>query len=99
MAKPWAKSFYNSRLWQDTRRLALQRDRYTCQDCGYRAEEVHHIIELTAENINDVNISLNIENLMCLCRECHARHTHKISAVADEYIFDSDGYVSPHSKT
>lgn len=39
------------------------------------AEEVHHIKELTPENIDDASVSLNLDNLVSLCRECHkARH-------------------------
>ena len=54
-----------------------------CQDCLAEgrytpAEEVHHIIELTPENIHSPSVSLNPDNLVSLCRECHrARHTQK----------------------
>lgn len=56
-----------------------------CQDCLAEgrytpAEEVHHIIELTPENINSPSIALNPDNLVSLCRECHrARHTGRVS--------------------
>ena len=32
----------------------------------------HHIIPVTAKNVNDPQISLNADNLMALCTECHA---------------------------
>ena len=39
------------------------------------AKEVHHIEELTPENIYRPEISLNFDNLVALCKECHkARH-------------------------
>lgn len=34
-------------------------------------EIVHHVIELTPENINDENITLNYSNLELVCRNCH----------------------------
>ena len=49
----------------------LMRDRFVCQRCGRPAQEVHHIIHLTKENINDVTISLNSKNLVSLCKDCH----------------------------
>lgn len=36
-------------------------------------KEVHHIIHLTAENVNDPYISLNENNLETLCRDCHQK--------------------------
>lgn len=70
----------------------MKRSAGLCEDClkGNRytpAEEVHHIIELTPENINDPNITLNPSNLVALCRECH-RKRHG----ARERRFDVDEY-------
>lgn len=94
MAKPYAKAFYNSRAWRDARQLALHRDRYTCAYCAKRAEEVHHIIELSPENINDVNVTLNLDNLMSLCHNCHNRVTHGNGGdVQEGYCFDENGFV------
>jgi hypothetical protein len=43
-----------------------------CECCGKRAgEEVHHVIHLTENNIDDTNITLNAENLRLLCKSCH----------------------------
>lgn len=78
--KPWAEGFYKSAAWKHCRELCMRRDAYLCRDClangVYRpAEEVHHIVELTPENISDPAVSLNPANLVSLCRECHrARH-------------------------
>jgi 5-methylcytosine-specific restriction enzyme A len=96
MAKPWAKAFYRSGLWQAVRREVLRRDHYTCQDCEGRAEEVHHIIELTPENVHDRMIALNPDNLMSLCHDCHTKRTHSEGDVTDGYRFDEDGQVTPH---
>lgn len=74
--RDFAKQFYKSKTWQKVRDQVWKRDRGLCQWCLEKGiikqgEEVHHIIELTAENITDTGISLNPDNLVTLCRECH----------------------------
>ncbi len=94
MAKAWAKAFYNSRAWKNARREALRQNYYTCVDCDSRAEEVHHEIELTPENINDPNIALNPKLLTPLCHNCHTKRTKGCTgAVDDGYYFDDEGQV------
>ena len=94
MAKEWAKAFYNSPQWQAVRREVLRRDHYTCAHCYGRAEEVHHIIELTPDNINDMNISLNPDNLISLCHDCHSKITHgNTGDVREGFVFDEEGNV------
>lgn len=49
-----------------------------CEECRAKgkitpAEEVHHIVELTAQNVNDPRIALSVENTSCLCAECHQK--------------------------
>ena len=76
----WAGFFYSSIQWQHTRDYIFRRDKGLCQDCLDKgritpAEEVHHIIPITPENITDPSVTLNEENLISLCKECHkARH-------------------------
>lgn len=73
----------------------MRRDAFLCVDCLKRgkiipAEEVHHIIPLTPENISDLNISLGSDNLVSVCRECHkARH----GARPRRYTVDDRGHV------
>ena len=71
MARPFAKAFYDSREWAATRAYILKRDMYTCQRCGRPAQEVHHKEHLNERNIFDVNITMNPDNLVALCRDCH----------------------------
>lgn len=105
MAQEWAKSFYNSAAWKKQRMYILKRDRYICTEPGCRrvASEVHHIRELTKENINDVNITLNELNLRSLCEECHKKITNNSNAKASEtnvlerITFDENGF--PVSET
>ena len=93
MAKEYAKAFYQSKVWRDTRRLVLHRDMYTCRHCDSRAQEVHHIIPLTPDNIHDISVSLNMDNLLSLCHDCHTKITHDIGDVQDGYMFDTGGQV------
>ena len=94
VAKEWAKAFYNSNAWQQVRREVLRRDSYTCCRCAARAEEVHHIIELMPENINDPSIALNPKNLESLCHDCHTKETKGCDGdVVQGYCFDENGLV------
>ena len=66
---------------------------YTCAYCYGRAQEVHHKIELTPNNISDPTIALNPDNLVSLCHDCHTKITQGYGDVADGYIFTDDGQV------
>jgi 5-methylcytosine-specific restriction endonuclease McrA len=109
MAREFAKAFYNSKEWQNTRKYILMRDKYLCVKCGAPAEEVHHIKHLSPSNITDTEITMNPENLASLCRDCHfAEHkadkirgikqSHNIMDCDIQYEFDENGYlvISPH---
>jgi predicted HNH restriction endonuclease len=49
-------------------------------------EIVHHVVHITPENINDPRITLNWQNLQCLCRDCHADvHKEKKRYTVDQY--------------
>ena len=94
MAQAWSKAFYSSARWQYARHAALVRDRFTCQICGARAEEVHHLTELTPSNVQDPNVTLNLDNLQSLCHECHTRITKRSDEDCGEgLIFDSEGQL------
>lgn len=97
MSKSFAKQFYNSKAWRTLRRIVLRRDKFTCQDCrANRAEEVHHKIELTPENINDPMIALNPDNLVALCHSCHDKITKGFTGdIIEGYVFDDNGQVIP----
>ena len=94
--QPWAERFYKSQAWKNIRDVAMKRDAYLCVDClksgRYTpAEEVHHIIPLTPDNIEDTDITLNLDNLVSVCRECHkARH----GARQHRYSVDELGHVT-----
>lgn len=92
--------FYNSMAWRNTRRNYTQSVGGLCERCLKRgiiasAEVVHHIVPLTAENISDLNLSLNWDNLQCLCRKCHADVHEEMYAkrTKKRYRIDSNGKV------
>lgn len=104
MAKKFAKAFYNSKEWKNTRKYILMRDKYLCVKCGAPAEEAHYKIHLSPSNIGDVNITMNPDNLISLCKDCHfaehkqdqlrgKREAHNIVDCDMEYEFDSNGYL------
>ena len=108
MARSFSKAFYKSRQWEEVRTFVLMRDRYVCQRCGRPAQEVHHKIHLSPENIWDPKITLNPDNLLSLCKECHfaqhvrdkeagKRHKHGLSEgdCAEGYHFDASGQLVP----
>ena len=97
MARDFAQPFYHSPEWQRVRQAVLMRDRFLCVKCGAPAEEVHHKIHLSPSNIGDTNITMNPENLISLCRECHFnehRGDHaggrKAKETADNYPYEFD---------
>ena len=69
--------------------LCLKEGKYT------PADAVHHIRPLNPGNINDPEITLNFDNLMAVCRECHARlHSRYYEAqAARRYRVDECGHV------
>jgi 5-methylcytosine-specific restriction endonuclease McrA len=94
--KDFAKSFYKSKAWQAVREAAMKRDARLCVDCLAEgrytpAEEVHHIEELTPENIHDPSVTLNMSNLVSLCRECHKK---RHGARTHRYEVDEFGRVT-----
>lgn len=81
--KPFAQSFYKSRTWQETREAYAKSKGYLCENCLKKGLYnpgviVHHITEITPENISDPRVTLNWDNLRLVCRKCHAEeHAHK----------------------
>ena len=71
MAQDFAKAFYDSAAWKKVRTYVLMRDHYTCTRCPAPAEEVHHIIRLSPDNMWNTKITLNPDNLISLCKDCH----------------------------
>lgn len=60
-------------------------------------QEVHHKIHLSKENIWDPKITLNPDNLISLCRDCHFRQHEEDAgrgqAVEKGFHFDDHGQL------
>lgn len=82
-------TFYQSKAWVNlVSVLKIERVNHNgdiiCEHCGepiVRAYDCigHHIIELTEENVNDVEISLNPKNVMLVHHKCHNRIHEKLA--------------------
>jgi hypothetical protein len=85
--------FYNSKAWKDCQKAYKAFRLGICERCGSAdGTEVHHKIKLNENNINDVNISLNFNNLELLCKTCHAQHhNRKHGFTRDDVCFNEFG--------
>jgi len=97
MAKPFARRFYSSKAWQDCRNEYAQSKHYLCENCLRKGiykpgEIVHHKIELDPVNIENPEIALSFDNLILLCRDCHAEE-HKAHNKGRRYMFGDDGKI------
>ncbi|HMM00918.1 MAG TPA: HNH endonuclease [Bacilli bacterium] len=90
--------FYRGDEWHLARAIKICNQNGLCEKCGKPGNEVHHKIHLTIQNVDDPNVSLNQDNLMLLCTDCHNKEHHRFGRLA-EYDFDSEGnLVSRKSK-
>lgn len=96
MAREFSRAFYNSAAWKSCREAYKRSRGGLCEDCLERGlitpgDEVHHVIELTPDNIGNPAVTLNWSNLRLLCKDCHAkRHTkrrYRIDKVTGAVIF------------
>lgn len=80
MAKEWAQQLYNSAAWRQLRKVIISKRGLHCEKCGRLVANpsqlvADHIIELTPENVGNVNVALNEDNIQLLCVDCHnAKH-------------------------
>jgi 5-methylcytosine-specific restriction protein A len=91
MARDFARSFYKSKAWIRCRDAYYVSQHGICQRCHGAGLIVHHIIELTPENINDPSVTLNWDNLELLCLECHNMEHGDVEVVQQGLAFDADG--------
>ena len=91
MARDFAKALYKSTAWQQVSAYYMQSKNYICERCGKPAKICHHKTWLTPSNISNTSISLNPDNLECLCQECHnVEHNRDDAAI----YFDDKGNVT-----
>ena len=101
------KDFYNSKAWKTVRKNIWLKQNCLCARCykpvyvdgisewipkeKRRTGIVHHIEYLNDTNIEDDNITLNEDNLIGICKECHEKEHHQDIATRKGYEFDSYG--------
>lgn len=77
MSERIGQKIYDSPKWKKLRRMYLESQNYICERCGKPATICHHKEYITASNINDIEVTLNFDNLEALCQECHNKeHKH-----------------------
>lgn len=99
--KNWQKKFYRSKEWKQLREEVIKRDMNICQRCGKlilgKAEcEVDHIKEITPQNCRNLDIILNVNNLQCLCHNCHTFKTNLDKNALNHNL--SDGFNVDYGK-
>lgn len=105
------KEFYHSKRWKEVKNNIWLKQNLLCGICGKpvyvdgisewipkdkrRIGIVHHIEHLNNINVYDDNISVNENNLIGVCKECHEREHHPDIANRKEYMFDDGGNIVP----
>lgn len=87
MAQEFAEKFYKSSKWLKLRSWYIKTVYGLCERCGEPGRILHHKILLTPYNINDPEVSLNPENLIYVCKDCHETLHH--------VPFDAEGRPVP----
>lgn len=101
------KYFYNSKVWKSVRQSIWIKQNLLCAICGkpvyvdgisdYLPKEkrrtgiVHHKIWLDNNNVYDDDITLNEDNLIGVCKECHEDIHHNDLVHRKEVTFDEEG--------
>lgn len=104
------KDFYKSKAWNDVRKTVWLKQNLLCSRCKKpvyvdgisnfipkeqrRIGIVHHKIYLNDINVNDINITLNTENLEGLCLACHNKEHFSNESTRDDYYFDEEGNIN-----
>ena len=75
--KDYARTFYSSKAWKDTRTAYAKYRHNLCELCLAKGIYkpgviVHHKIHIDPQTINDPTVTLNWDNLQLVCRDCHA---------------------------
>jgi len=85
-------AIYHTTAWRRLRQAYYQSQYGICERCSSPGDIVHHKIHITADNVNDPDVTLNADNLELLCHDCHNReHKQTTSPVRDGFAFDDEG--------
>lgn len=109
VARDFAVGFYRSKRWRSVQArymaLPVGTARGTCpprmcERCFeltgqlVPAEMVHHKVHIEPWNVDDPSVTLSFDNLMRVCRDCHAK-LHYGEGYEQRVAFDEDGRVVP----
>ena len=83
--------FYCGKAWRDLCYCLKLNAGGRCAHCGEIIEDFsfligHHKIELTEDNVNDSNISLNPDNIEIICLNCHNKEHRRFGHKQHVYI-------------
>lgn len=108
------QDFYDSKAWKQVRRNIWLKQHCLCALCNRPVYVkgitdyipidkrlkgiVHHIEHLDNINVLDDNVSLNEDNLIGVCIECHNTIHFNDGMLRDEYVFDENGNIVPNDK-
>ena len=98
--------FYHTPAWEQTREACMVRPVEMafgicppgmCERCFTHgelqpAEIVHHIKHVSPQNMYDPSVTLDMTNLMRVCRKCHGE-LHSGESFEPRVAFDADGNV------
>lgn len=101
MAKSIESAFYRSTAWRKCRDAYISKCGGLCELCLkkgiYKAGYiVHHKVFLTEDNYKDPSVSLNFDNLLYVCQDCHNKlhfareRRYKIDPEGKVIITDTD---------
>ena len=95
--KEWARPFYTSPAWRNTRAGYMKAKGGLCERCLAKGlivpgVIVHHRTHLTPENIKNERVALSWSNLELLCRSCHELEH---QGAERRYFVDAAGRVTP----
>ena len=62
--------------WKTLRNIILERDDYTCQECRWCEPDIMQVDHIQPKSIYP-ELQYELNNLECLCPNCHARKTIK----------------------
>ena len=90
--------FYCSRSWRDLAYTLKVKANGKCYRCGETLLDFskligHHKTELNENNINDIQVSLNPNNIEIICHDCHNKEHRRFGNKKNVYIV----YGSPLS--
>lgn len=86
------ESFYASTPYKNFRNIIILQRGVRCEKCGVIPARssllhLHHVTELTPENIHDATITLNPERVLLLCHDCHDAEHKRFGQTPGKRVF------------